>query len=348
MSEQNFTAKDVTVAVLNYNGVDKIPDLFASIERLTTPPAEVIMVDDGSTDFSTQWVQEHHPHVRIITFPRNTGMLNVVRNASLKEAKTDLVFILDNDVVLLKDCLEKALVAMNTMPDATVCATRAVHEEDPDRIYQDGQLLHYVGASPNINRDKTIAEADTEPRLSIGWGVQLINRKRSAIVGWFNEEYFMGWGDDGEFNHKLNIAGLNCYHVPASVVIHKRHTSSKRYFGTVTNRWRFILEMYHIKTLFLVSPALLLYELLLMAFLVMKGSLCDYFRGMMHFAKNIKRILAERKKIQARRMIPDRQLIGNGDIFVYTDEFSSPVLTVGYKMMNFLFNSYWQIIRKLI
>ncbi|MCP3929397.1 MAG: glycosyltransferase, partial [Bacteroidetes bacterium] len=61
-----YTAADVTIAVLNYNGRYKIPDLFHSITELDNAPGEVIMVDDGSSDDSREWVRDNYPAVRII------------------------------------------------------------------------------------------------------------------------------------------------------------------------------------------------------------------------------------------------------------------------------------------
>lgn len=344
-----FSAADVTIAVLNYNGREKIPDLFDSILQLAEPPGEVIMVDDGSTDGSPEWVLEHQPTVRLIRFEKNSGgMLNVVRNRALQEAKKPLVFIVDNDVVLLPDFLKEALHGINTLPDAAVCMTRAVYEDRPEIIYQDGQLLHYIGASPNIHREASIHEVDKNSRLSIGWGVQLINKDLCKPLGWFNEEYPMGWGDDGEFNHKLNMAGLNCYHVPRSVVMHKRHSASKRYLGTVSNRWRFILEMYSLRTLVLIAPALLFYELPLFLFLVMKKRPGDYFSGMAHMLRRLPDILRSRKNIQAHRRVTDRELMGCGDIFVYTDDMNSKVLQLGYSFLNRVLFFYWKIILRAL
>ncbi len=344
-----FSTADVTVAVLNYNGRDIIPDLFASIRKLEAPPGAVIMVDDGSTDGSRQWVTEHYPEVRIASFTHNSGgMLNVVRNRALQEAQTPLVFLVDNDVVLTPDCVEKAVEAMNTLPEAVACMTRAVYEQRENIIYQDGQILHYVGASPNLNRDRDVADVDKKPRLSIGWGSQLINKEKTAELGWFNEDYYMGWGDDGEFNHKLNMAGRLCYHVPASVVIHKRHTPSKRYAATVSNRWRFLLEMYKVRTLLLITPALLFYEGALFFFLLLQRRPLDYLKGMATVLRQLPSILKQRKFIQSHRKKSDRQLMGAGDIFIYSDEMDSALLQYGYKLLNKTLSWYWKIVHNAI
>ena len=349
MTGNGYSVNDVTIAVLNYNGISKISDLFASTRKLNHAPAEIIMVDDGSTDDSVEWVKQHYPEVRVISRGKNSGgILNIVRNNALSAAKTDLVFIVDNDVVLYPDCLDQALDAMNTLPGAVACMPRAVYEGDTEKIYQDGQILHYVGASPNINRDKNIADAGTEPSVSIGWGVQLINRKLTEKFGWFNESFLLGWGDDGEFNHKLNLAGLKCYNVPLSVVIHKRDVASKRYLAAVTNRWRFILEMYAMKTLLLTIPALLLYEAAVFMFLVTNGAIGEYFKGVKLVAMDFGSIRKSRKRIQLSRKVPDKELMGGGELFVYEEEMSSRFLFYGHKVLSSILEGYWWLIRRFL
>ncbi|MDZ7841469.1 MAG: glycosyltransferase [Gammaproteobacteria bacterium] len=343
-----FSTADVTLAVMNYNGADRLPALFESIQSLNAAPAAVMIVDDGSTDGGAEAIREQYPGVRIESMGRNTGLLNRVRNRAFETADTPLVFIVDNDVVLKPDTLDQLLHVMNERPRAAACITRTVYWHDQDRIYQDGQTLHYVGASPGTNRERLVQELDTEPRLSIGWGVQLIDREAAREVGFFNPAYPMGWGDDGEFNHKLHLYGYECYHVPKSVVLHKRESGSKRYQGTIQNRLRFILEMYQLRTIMLSLPAFFLYELSLVSFLAMKGAAGDYFRGWLTFLRETPDIMKVRRRIQSSRKVPDRELMGAGDIFVYSDEMTSKLLVHGYRVLNLLLNGYWRLIVRLI
>jgi len=343
-----FTAADVTLAVMNYNGADKLPALFESITSLDRSPGAVMIVDDGSTDGGAEAIRQRYPDVQIVSMGRNTKVLNRVRNRAFDEAATRLVFVVDNDVVLQSDTLEQLLKVMNEHPAAAACMTRAVYWHDPDQIYQDGQTLHYVGASPGTNRGRSVREVDAEPRLSIGWGVQLIDKDAAREVGFFNENYLLGWGDDGELNHKLHLRGYECYHVPRSVVFHKRDTSSKRYQSAVQNRLRFILEMYQLRTMLLSLPAFLLYELSLVSFLGMKGAWRDYLRGWRRFLGDLPGILRSRRTIQSFRVVPDRKLMGAGDIFVYSDEIDKPMLVLGYRFLNAVLNGYWRLIHGLI
>jgi GT2 family glycosyltransferase len=225
---------------------------------------------------------------------------------------------------------------------------RTLYKHNPELIYQDGQVLHYVGATWAIHRNAPVKGLEDQPRLSIGWGVQLIDRHKAAEMGNFNEGYVMGWGDDGEFNHKMNLAGHFCYHIPSAVVYHMRTEGARRYYGTVRNRWRFLLETYQWKTLLLCLPSLMVYELSLVLFLFKKGAIKDYFQAVAHVLGNLRPIFETRKTIQSKRKLKDKDLMTSGTVFVAPEYINSKVLSAGFKGMNAFLNGYWFLVRGLL
>jgi GT2 family glycosyltransferase len=344
-----FSAANVTVAVSNYNGIAIVGSCLASIGRLNAAPAEIIVLDDGSTDGSAAYLREHFPSARVIEMGVNSGgILNKLRNRALAEARTDFVFLVDNDVTLAPDCLDQLLNGLATLPHAAVCLPRTVYERDPAMIYQDGQVLHYVGTSLAKNRNFPLANADNTPRLTIGWGVQLIDKAQAATVGNFNEGYIIGWGDDAEFNHKMNLLKHFCYHIPAAVVYHKRVTGAKRYLASVRNRWRFMLEFYQARTLVLCVPALAVYELSLILFLLKKREFRQYRAGLKFIWANRRDIRRVRRDIQRRRLMRDRDLMTSGTIFIAAEYMDSKLLVLGYRTMNAFLNGYWVLVRGLL
>ncbi|HUL72559.1 MAG TPA: glycosyltransferase family 2 protein [Vicinamibacterales bacterium] len=344
-----FTAANVTVAVSNYNGAAIVGSCLESIRQLNAAPAEIVVLDDGSTDGSVAYLREHFPSVRVIEMGVNSGgVLNKLRNRALAEARTDFVFLVDNDVTLRADCLDELLKGLETLPHAAVCLPRTLYERDPTMIYQDGQVLHYAGTSLAKNRNFPVARADNTPRLTIGWGVQLIDRAQAADVGNFSEGYIIGWGDDAEFNHKMNLLGHFCYHVPSAVVYHKRVTGAKRYLASVRNRWRFLLEFYQARTLVLCVPALAVYELSLILFLLKKREFRQYRAGMKFIWANRREIRTVRRSIQRRRVMRDRELMTSGTIFIAAEYMDSTWLAVGYRLMNAFLNGYWVLVRGLL
>jgi len=342
-------SEKVTIAVLNYNGRNVIGDCLNSILNLKRKPEEIILVDDGSTDESVEWVRENHPAVRIVNMGMNTKRLNKVRNTALKEATFDTVLLVDNDVSLKDDCLGVLLEGLNSLPHAAVCMPRTLYDYDHGKIYQDGQVLHFVGSTYAINRNVPVqAATKVYPRVTIGWGVQLIRKKEAAQIGFFNEEYVMGWGDDGEFNHRMNLSGRLCYHIPTAVVYHKREEGAQRYYGSIRNRWRFILECYKGKTLFFCLPAFFIYEISVFLFLLKKGAGKSYFKALFDTLRDLNSIFKTRHKVQSQRVKDDKELMTSGSIFISPEYINSKFLMVGFKSMNIVLNGYWSLARRII
>jgi hypothetical protein len=334
--------------VLNYNGRAVLEDCLRSVEGLRRPPGAVLMVDDGSDDGSPLAVASRFPSVRIVPMERHTGLLNRVRNRALDEARTPLVLLVDNDVTLAPDCLDELLVSLARQPRAVACMPRALHANDPSTIYQDGQTLHYAGATHAPARNLPVEDAPGTPRRSIGWGVQLLDRAVVADHGGFNEAYAMGWGDDGELHHRLNLSGHGCWTVPRAVCFHKRTFGARRYRGTVHNRLRFLLECYELRTLVLCAPALLVYELALIAFLAGQGALGDYLSGCWGALAELPSILTTRHRVQARRLVGDGALMTGGRIFVAPDYLGTPGQRRALEALESILDRYWRWVRPLL
>lgn len=350
-SKRVYHASDVTIAVLNYNGKELLPACISSIDNLVEPASEVILVDDGSTDGSVAWIGKFCPGITIYEMETNTGLLNKVRNRALREARSELVLLVDNDVALKRDCLAQLLWGLNNLPDASVCIPRALYASDPNLIYQDGQTLNFIGATPVQNRQVSIQDLPPEselPKISVGWGVQLIHKGKAAEIGYFNESYAMGWGDDGEFNHKMNLSGNFCYHVPSAIVYHQREDAAGRVYGGLRNRWQFLLECYRWRTLILCLPALVAYEAAVVLFLLSKGSAGDYFRAVKYIVSNLGSILATRRKVQSLRELNDGELLDHAPIYIANGFLNKAILRFGYKLLDSFLGGYWLLVRKLI
>src|SRR5207245_7524029 len=124
-----------------------------------------------------------------------------------------------------------------------------------------------------------------------------------------------------------------------------RTEGARRYYGTVRNRWRFLLETYQWRTLLLCLPSLLIYEISLVLFVCKKGAIRDYFRAVAHVLRNLRPIFEARKKIQSKRKLKDKELMTSGSVFVAPEYMNSKVLSAGFKGMNAFLNCYWFLVR---
>lgn len=340
---------NITLAITNFNGEEVILRTLASAKSMAYPISEILVVDDGSTDQSVELVTAHHPEARIVRLPRNTARLNLVRNVAVEASETRLVFLVDNDVTFHPDCLSHLIEAMDSLPGAAVCTPVILQDDDKRTIYGGGHDLHYLCISTDELRGTQVTGGiERKPRRSVGGGIQLIDKRALENIGFFNENFELGWGDDGELHHRVNLAGLSCYAVPGAVVYHEPRQRAPRTYGQLHNRWLTLLQSYSTRTILVLLPALLAYELGLLAFLVKRGESGQYWRALRAVGASRSRWLAERARIRTLRARGDRELLVSGRIYVPRLLLRGGWEKVALRFLDALFGIYWRATAWLI
>ena len=338
----------VTIAVTNFNGEDVILETLASAKSMSYPAIHLLVVDDGSTDRSVERIVERYPEVRVVQLPRNTGRLNLVRNAALEASETRLVFLVDNDVTFDARCLGILVEAMSSLSQAAICTPTILQSDDRRTVYSGGHRLHYLCVSTDELRGTRSHRPDDAPWPSVGGGIQLIDKQELREIGFFNQSFALGWGDDGELHHRVHLCGKSCYSVPRAVVYHPPASRRPRSYGQIHNRWLTLLQSYSLRTIVLCLPALLLYELLLLSFLAGTGELAKYAAALRTVWAGRARWRAERRRIQSLRSRHDRDLLSAGRIFVASRLLNRPWQRAALRSLNALFALYWRLIRGLV
>lgn len=342
-------SESITVGIVNYNGMNILGDTIRSLKSLDYPIERIIMADDGSTDGSVDYIKQNFPDVEIIQLSYNTKKANLLRNVLLKNAETRLVLLVDNDVTFNSNCLSELVSNINRLPDAAVCTARVMTKEDKRRIYSDGNVLHYLCNSIAENRDSEVASKDDLPKISIGCiGNQLVDKEKAQLVGFHDEEMAIGWGDDGEFHHRLLMVGMRCYLIPKAIVYHRKKTKGFRTVAQVKNRAYFIIKNYSLRTILLIFPALLVYEIAILVFLFAKNDLGSYYYSILDVIHNFKKILVKRRMIQKIRVVSDKQVMQSGPIYMAPYLLEKKLLRWGFVVLNFFFDSYWKAVKTFI
>ena len=89
----------VSVIIVNFNGIEHLPDLLSSIFRQDYINFEVIFVDNNSEDDSCCYVSTSYPEVRIVRCAENLGFAEGV-NVGFEVAFGDFIALINNDVVV--------------------------------------------------------------------------------------------------------------------------------------------------------------------------------------------------------------------------------------------------------
>jgi len=334
----------VTVAIVNFNGRGTLANTVESVLNMDYPILELLIIDDESTDGSIEEIERLYPDLQTLRMGRNTGMPNRLRNIGIRSSETRYVLVSDNDVTFDRHCLRNLFAAIRSLPHAALCTPRILLASEPSKIHSQGHQMHFIGTSIDGSRNKKIDEVPDDPRVSVGCGIQLVDKARINGIGFFDEEFALGWGDDGEFHHRVNMSGLRCYSVPRAIAYHDTPREHSRFYGQIRNRWSMIAQSYSLKTILLLLPAFVLYEIEVFLLLARKGAMSSYFSAARHVLSNRKRILERRRAIQSMRRVGDRDLLHSGPIYIPQHLFQDRLTRVGASLLNRAFAIYWRLV----
>ena len=94
----NDVRSSVSVFIINYNGMQHLPDLLSSLYIQDHGDFEIIMVDNASRDRSVEYVQENYPAIKIIALPENVGFAEG-NNIAAEVATGRYYCLVNNDAV---------------------------------------------------------------------------------------------------------------------------------------------------------------------------------------------------------------------------------------------------------
>ena len=215
----------VCTVVLNWNRREDTLDCLASLERMSYTNHQVIVVDNASSDGSTEAIAAAHPAVNVIQTGANLGYAEG-NNVGLQEALkrgADHVLVLNNDTVADAQMLTHLVAALEA-DEATGAAGPTIYfHEAPDTIWSAGGRFDWRLGKPVLRglkeRDTgqfaTVSEVDYLPGSAI-----LIRREALAQVGDFESRYFMYY-EDNEWCFRARRRGFAVVHVPRARLWHK-------------------------------------------------------------------------------------------------------------------------------
>lgn len=335
--------KPVTVGIVNYNGIATIPETLFSLQQLDYPNFEVIVADNGSTDGSREWIQDHHPEVQCLCLESNRGLPGA-RQALLEISQNDYILFLDNDIVVEPDVLSHLMQVMGEVPNAAACHPDILDSNNPLFYRYNGGWIHYLCAKI----DRPIPTKDREEYEIfdvISGGALLVKRETALKIGGFDSDYFFNW-EDGDFTARLTLAGYLCLNVPQAIVHHRsKPRGTSKAFYMVRNRWYFIIKLYSWKTLILELPMLLIFEISQGLLLILKGAGKDYVLGNLAVIKALPNLLKKRKEFQKLKVKSDHEWLRSGELYIPAGLMEGKFFTFFKQVYNLFFGGYWQMIK---
>lgn len=340
---------DVEVGVVSHNGRATLDQLLSCLQAAGATPDRVFIYDVGSTDDTVPWLAASWPGVTVRSIEGNVGP-DPGRNWALRACTRPYLLLLDADAFVEPDAPRYLREALDPASRVGTVTPVVVHAHDKSRIQYAGGGLHYICEAINPWLDRPLGERGRD-RWDIGAapGVALLIDVRVAhAIGLWDDRYFIG-KEDGDFCHRLRMAGYRLVEEPRAIVAHRSRPRSAWLFPCqIRNRWHFLLKNYEARTLVVLAPVLAIHEVGQFAALSIKGHLGAWWTALKGLWSWMPTLPGERRAFQTMRIRRDRELLLCAPLVVRADLVGGPVGRLAKRTYDTWLSVYWRIARHLI
>ena len=206
--------------VLTYNGRHLLEVLLPSLEAQSYRDFRTLVVDNGSTDDTSEWLSATWPQVDVLALPVNIGVTAAL-NAGLRAASYEFVALLNNDMELDRDFLAELLAALVDHPEAGSAAPKLLAFHDRGVIDGAGDTFHWAGAGWRRGHGERDVGQYERPQPIFGacGGATVYRRAALDAVGLLDEDFFAFY-EDVDSSFRAQLAGYGCRYVPSAVAYH--------------------------------------------------------------------------------------------------------------------------------
>lgn len=206
------------VAIPSVNNLSYLKKAVASVK--CSFPYELVVFVNGSTDGTVEWLDEHS--IKYIYHDKNLGCSYVNNEAMEYSFSQDKwLFIIHNDVILHKDCLDNMYKAMDESDVDLVYALETITAQaNPQAMKEFFWEFTYDKENKGIATDTDEPYTGVNKALGINFTVRGIKKSIMDKVGYFDVTYFPAYFEDNDYGLRCNLAGVNYGIVPSAKFYH--------------------------------------------------------------------------------------------------------------------------------
>ncbi len=305
---------DLTVVIVNYNGGRYLDRCLQALAAQTLRPRQTVLVDNASTDGSTDRAERTFPWLRVIRCPENRGFAAANNLAVARGEPTEWLALLNPDAFPAPDWLAALRQTARDYPRYDVFGSRLLDAADPDRLDGAGDCYHASGLAWRRGHGGSAAEQGLRvEEIFAPCAAAALYRWRAFVeAGGFDETFFC-YMEDVDLGFRLRLLGYRCLYAPAAVVHHvgSGTTGIRSEFATYHGHrnlvWTYFKNMPD-PWFWLYLPAHLALNLLGIAWLGWRGQGRVALRAKADALRELPRVWRQRQGIQERRRVDGREL----------------------------------------
>ena len=218
----------VLVIVVTYNGIKWAGRCFGSIAA-SEVPLDAIVLDNGSTDGTPEWVRTNYPQFEVVENKANLGF-GAANNIGMRlalERGYDYVYLLNQDAWLFPDTIGRLVEAASSYENHVILSPLQMNDglQEMNSLFKN-RVMGGVAPSGETLRDVPFV-------MAAHW---LLSRKCLEKVGLFSPLFYFN-GEDDNYCARVLYHGLKIGVVPGAVAVHdignRKQPKERRVFRSV-------------------------------------------------------------------------------------------------------------------
>ena len=208
-----------TVIIPNYNGKHFLKDCLTALSKQTQKDFCTLIIDNGSSDGSVDYIQNYFPEVTVVRYKKNHGFCGAV-NRGIQMAQTPYVLLLNNDTEVEAGLVEELEKAMERHPKAFSISSKLIQFDKRDRMDDAGDMYCLVG----WQFQRGVAQLEKrfvkeEQVFSACAAAAIYRREVFEKIGYFDENHF-AYLEDMDIGFRARIYGYQNWFCPTACVYH--------------------------------------------------------------------------------------------------------------------------------
>lgn len=233
---------ELSVIIVSFNVKNFLRQCLLSVNKASEDiDCEIFVVDNNSSDGSSEMVKKEFPDVNLIINSKNSGY-SAANNQAIIQSNGRFVLLLNPDTLVEDDTFSRCITFMNNHPDSGAVGVRMVDGEGrflPESkrampnlqtaFFKTFGLSFLFPESHFFNRYylSHIGNFETSKTEIISGAFMFIRREGLNKTGLLDEDFFM-YGEDIDLSYRLLQAGYTNYYFPEIRIVHFKGKSTGR------------------------------------------------------------------------------------------------------------------------